>query len=865
MTIYVQTGLHTSNVKPVSTSEYSSLSSFLKDYKGQPELVPELDQDPQSVKDTKAFYVISGEMVNDGTAPKGFIHRCNKTVLSRDDLLLDLDDISPEIQSEEELLKKLEEFYDNFEFFVWPTISNGLTYGNKHHGEMRYRVCLPLQSPLTEDDYQATVKMELAVLVKNGILTKVDNSNKTWSQCFGLPIREKAFYKEGTLKFYPNREDLEKFKAEMAKENDKGKNKATQTPLTAPTTTARGTHAIDLSVPKIITKMLESSKGQRDRLFMQGGWEKFYTSQSEADLAFANDLAFWTGRDPEKMDTIFRNSALMRDKWDEKHGAATYGEMTINKAIADTSNTYQPPSDTEPFIGNQFKFNNPTPPLTVVDTDHKPEEALKPGLWTENYISDYLVERHGDDLKHTTDPDKWYVYSAKTGTWEADKTASVGRQARETIDWLSQQKPVAPAGTDPADYVGQWQSFIRKAGNASAKARIIKEAGEYEGVAITQDDFNRQPMLLNTPGKAVNLATGKEVKDRKKLLFDQHTSVTPAKGKGAKRWTRFLRKIFQGDLELVRWVQKVLGYAITGATGEQVFFIMLGEGQNGKSVLAKVIQGILGNYAHSANINTFLDTGTQSGSAPTPDIVAMDGKRFVFTAEPKKYAKLDTNKIRLFTGEDTLVGRDLHEKGQREFESHFKLFISANHMLKLDMDDYSIARRVVVIPFKFRVKDDEVDKDLAKELLEKEGPEILDWLLEGAKLWKKEGLKCHVCDQTGNLASGYPEEVSNAIYEYKTATDNIWRWIGDDCTVDKMDNPDRKDDEGHWESSKALYADYRQWCINNGEKPEASRVWGRQMAKNGFKQKRKTNGRGWIGIRVSEGADKHNSKYDFSF
>lgn len=627
---------------------------------------------------------------------------------------------------------------------------------------------------------------------------------------------------------------------------------------------ADNTKSLPISISQVVEKMLENSKnGQRDRLFLQGGWEEKYESHSEADLAFCNDLAFWTGKDPKMMDEIFRSSSLMRPKWDEIHGENTYGAITMAKAIEDTNKTYQPRSDTEPFIDNQFKFNNPTQKLTVVDTDHKPEGALKPGLWTENYISDYLVERHGDDLKHTTDPDKWYIYQKETGTWEADKTASVGRQARETIDWLSQQKPVAPAGTDPADYVGQWQSFIKKAGNASAKARIIKEAGEYEGVAITQDDFNRQPMLLNTPGKAVNLATGKEVQGRKKLLFDQHTTVTPAKGKGAKRWRRFLKQIFLGNLELILWFQKVLGYAITGATGEQVFFIMLGEGQNGKSVLAKVIQGILGNYAHSANINTFLDTGTQSGSAPTPDIVAMDGKRFVFTAEPKKYAKLDTNKIRLFTGEDTLVGRDLHEKGQREFESHFKLFISANHMLKLDMDDYSIARRVVVIPFKFQVKDDEVDKDLAKELLEKEGPEILDWLMEGAKRWKEEGLKTHWNPETSSLASGYPDEVSNAIIEYKTATENIWRWVEDDCTVDKMDNPDRKDDEGHWESSKALYADYRQWCINNGEKPEASRVWGRQMAKNGFKQKRKTNGRGWIGIRVSEGADKHNGNYNF--
>ncbi len=336
MTIYIQTGTHTSNMKPIP--KYSGLSGFLKDYKGQPELVPELDQDPQSVKDTKAFYVISGEMVNDGTAPKGFIHRCNKTVLSRDNLLLDLDNISPGIQSEEELLKKLEEFYDNFEFFVWPTISNGLTYGNKHHGEMRYRVCLPLQKSLNKDDYQVAVKMELADLVKNGILTKVDNSNKTWSQCFGLPIRGKAFHKEGDLKFYPNREDLEKFKAELVKE----KNKATQTPLTVPTTTNSKTAGdTGLSVPEAIRKL--TNEGPKWQALWNGDIsEAGYDSQSEADLALANKLCFYLGKNPEAIDEAFRNSGLIRDKWDEKHYSSgeTYGRHTIMQAIAGVTKTY---------------------------------------------------------------------------------------------------------------------------------------------------------------------------------------------------------------------------------------------------------------------------------------------------------------------------------------------------------------------------------------------------------------------------------------------------------------------------------------------------------------------------------------------
>lgn len=392
MTIYIQTGTHTSNVKPVSNPKYSSLSSFLKDYKGQPELVPEIDQDPQNVKDTKALYVISGEMIDDHTAKKeGYLHRCDKTVLSRADLLLDLDDISPEIQSEEELLKKLEEFYPDFEFFVWPTISNGLTYGDKHHGEMHYRVCLPLLNPLTEDDYKATMQMELADLVKNGILTKPDNSNKNWSQCFGLPIREKAIHKEGDFKFYPDREDLEKFKAELAKENDKGKNKATQKSSKPFLTVGENPQGkSELSTSEAIHKLLK--EGPKWQALWNGKVsEAGYDSQSEADLALANKLCFYLGPDPDAIDEAFRSSGLIRDKWDEEHysNGETYGQQTIKKAIEGVTKTYTRPKKAS--VTAVYKFGS-----EIINSKQPVKQGQQP--MDPSKIASYLETNENDKV-----------------------------------------------------------------------------------------------------------------------------------------------------------------------------------------------------------------------------------------------------------------------------------------------------------------------------------------------------------------------------------------------------------------------------------------------------------------------------------
>lgn len=598
-------------------------------------------------------------------------------------------------------------------------------------------------------------------------------------------------------------------------------------------------------------RVLAKAIGNPDlKAVASGDYSAYNGDHSSAVQALVNSLAFYANGDAEKTDQAYRSTPSFTNdpKWDASRGETTWGAQTVAEAINYVQGKH-------PDHGYFPARQNPDLRVDIYTPGGSQQEqgkqALKAGLWTENYVSDYLVERHGDNLKHTTDPDKWYIYKKETGTWEADSTSAVGRMARETIDWLHEQIPTAPAGSDAEKMLSEWNKFLRKISNSSAKSRIIREAGEYLDIAITKKDFNRAGMLINTPDKAINLSTGKEIDDRKHLLFDQHTNYSPDPAMDAPRWSKFLLETFQGDTEMIRWIQKVLGYAITGETGEQVFFIMLGEGQNGKSVLASVMQKLLGNYAHSANINTFLDTGTQSGSAPTPDVVSMDGKRFVFTAEPKKYAKLDTNKIRLFTGEDTLVGRDLHEKGQREFASYFKLFISANHMLKLDMDDYSISRRVVIIPFKHIVKNKDVNQHLVDDLLE-EAPAIMNWLLEGVQAWKKEGLKTHWNPVTESLASGYPQQVSEAILEFKTATDNVLRWIDDDCS---LEDPD------HREGTKRLYADYKQWCINNGEKPEVSRVWGRTMSKHGFKKWRSASERGFIGIKITDPADKYKTNF----
>ena len=154
----------------------------------------------------------------------------------------------------------------------------------------------------------------------------------------------------------------------------------------------------DLSVSEIINRMLTSAKGQRDKLFMQGGWERLYTSHSEADLAFANDLAFWTGKNFQKMDTIFRNSSLMRDKWDEKRGATTYGIATLNKAINDTVNTF---NSRDAEAENVYGFNKVS----------ESKKKVPPRSWDDMGMAQRFLDQLPHSFLYSMTAKMWYAYN----------------------------------------------------------------------------------------------------------------------------------------------------------------------------------------------------------------------------------------------------------------------------------------------------------------------------------------------------------------------------------------------------------------------------------------------------------------------
>ena len=533
----------------------------------------------------------------------------------------------------------------------------------------------------------------------------------------------------------------------------------------------------DLSVAEMINRMLSSSRGQRDKLFMQRGWEKFYTSQSEADLAFANDLAFRTGKNFQKMDTIFRNSSLMRNKWDEKRGATTYGIATLNKAINDTANTFSTKDDEALDV---YGFNQ--------ETERK--KATPPRSWDDMGMAQRFLDTFSHKFLYSMIDKMWYMYNGSY--WEQDNQGLVEKAADRVINNLKNEEHTIPEDTDKDAFEKAWQKFVKRERSRSSKVNMVNEIKHL--VPVLHNQWDQEHMLLNTPSGYVDLTNGTLHDHEYQKMFTQETGVDFSENVDCPLWLDFLNQTFQNDQELIHFIQKIIGYSLTGSNSEQVMFILYGNGRNGKSVLLNIIKYIFGSYAKTMNATTIMQKRMGSSQGATSDIARLEGARLVVSSEANEGDRLDESLVKQMTGGDTLVARYQYGK-DFEFDPVFKLFMATNHKPKIYGTDEGIWRRLVIIPFTHTVKKENVDKKL-EDKLKAESMGILKWAIEGAMMWQSEGLNP-------------PDVIQKAGKEYRKEMDIIEAFI-DECCVTN---------DSYKVKASELFDAYKNWAneTNNWE------------------------------------------------
>lgn len=564
---------------------------------------------------------------------------------------------------------------------------------------------------------------------------------------------------------------------------------------------------IDLYDEEILLKARESRNGTIFQLLYSGNWEGLHDSQSSADLALANMLAFWTGKDKDQMDRIFRSSQLMRDKWDAYRGEHTYGDMTLETAIKNTHTIY----------GTEEAGN-----YVILNKDGKvTRERKKDYPLNDSGNAQRMIDKYRGTLKYNHDNKGWMIWNGKV--WTEDKTQEVKRLA----DVVIQEMKVEAFVEENVDRQKDLLNNVNRASSSRGKDNMIKEAIHLQGVPVLNSDFDIDKDLLNTKTGIIKLST-REVIEHNPEFYQSKLSNTSLSYDKPERWLQFMDEIFGKDEELKLFIQKAVGYSLTGSTEEQVMFFCYGTGQNGKSIFLNTITDIMGSYASSTQPETILMRSSSTGQANS-DIARLKGARFVTSVEPNEGVRLNEGLVKQLTGGDTVTARFLYGK-EFEFSPEFKLWIATNHKPVIRGTDDGIWRRIRLIPFTRKIPDNQVDKKLGQKL-RKEMPSILNWALEGIALWKSEGL-------------GMPKAVVEATKEYRNEMDVINSFL-ETNTMEVM---------GHREKATDIFKAYISWAKNNNEYEMSNTKFGSELSKR-YDRKRLSDGTYYYGIRLDTKGD----------
>jgi putative DNA primase/helicase len=561
--------------------------------------------------------------------------------------------------------------------------------------------------------------------------------------------------------------------------------------------------ALTLDDSQILEKVMKAKNGDTFRHLWEGDTSLHGGDDSRADLAFCNYLAFYT-KDPTQIDRIFHQSGLWREKWDKKHygDGRTYGEGTIAAAIAGTPATYSPGNGHTPGNGAE------PPPEPVWDGDNAgvPPPADTPDTdphrfgFTDLGNAERLVRLHGSELRHCEMWGSWLIWDGRR--WVKDDNGEVERRAMSTVRAIYKE-------ASQEDNQDKRTAVAKHALASEKKTRIthmIDLAKSKLPIAVRPADFDRDPRLLNVANGTVNLQTGELQPHRKEDLITRLAPVNYDPDALCPLFLEFLRRIMGEDDILISFLQRAVGYSLTGDTSEQCLFLLHGAGANGKSTFIEVIRALLGDYAQQADFSTFLH---KDHDPVRNDLAKLRDARFVSAVEVTEGKRLAEVVVKQLTGGDTITARFLFHE-YFEFRLAGKIWLAANHLPVIRGTDNAIWRRIRLIPFTITIPREEQDKRLLQKL-KAELPGILNWALHGCLEWQREGL----CE---------PGEVQAATEAYREEMDPVGAFLAECCVMAPEVQAPASD----------LYEAYTKWCQANGEESINQTVFGRRLRDRGL-------------------------------
>ena len=501
------------------------------------------------------------------------------------------------------------------------------------------------------------------------------------------------------------------------------------------------------------------------------------TSESEKDLALMGKLLYWCSGNVGTAIEAFKDSPYARRK-DDKHIAklerSDYLQRTAMKAMQGLTSTAI--LDDEQYIRNQE--------FSLDDMGNAKR----------------LVSMYGHNIRFSYIKNSWYYWNGKV--WQEDETGEINRLADKTVEAMYTEA-IKLSDQDKRDKLLKHASKNR---SIAGRKAMIEGAKHLQGIPVTTADFDKDVWLLNLQNGVFDLKSGTLHPHNPDFMITQISNASFNPSATCPRWLNYLDKVTNGNAELIRYMQKAVGYSLTGNTGEECLFILYGTGRNGKGTFAETLLHLLGSYARTAQVDSLMIKSVSANSA-NPDIARLKGARVVNAAEPQKNARLNESLIKQLTGGDTVTARFLYGK-EFEYRPEFKLWINTNYKPQISGNDDGIWSRVKLIPFSVYIPPEKRDPHLKDYLREREIDGILNWALEGLKLWQKEGLEM-------------PETMKSATMDYRSEMDVMQKFLNE-CTKEKYNSSVRAID---------LYKVYAEWCAENGEYTLSNTKFGREISR----------------------------------
>lgn len=347
-------------------------------------------------------------------------------------------------------------------------------------------------------------------------------------------------------------------------------------------------------------------------------------------------------------------------------------------------------------------------------------------------------------------------------------------------------------------------------------------------VEIDQHTLDVHENLLNCPDGTYDLSKGMNGR-REHDSSDLITKITPFAPSdiGKELWLDSINKTFQGDQELIEYVQRIVGLAAIGEVYQEAMIIAYGDGSNGKSTFWNTIAGAMGSYGGLISADT-LTVGCKRNVKP--ELAEVKGMRILIAAELEEGQRLSTSIVKQLSSTDMIEGEKKY-KDPFKFRPTHTLVLYTNHLPRVGAMDVGIWRRLIVIPFNATITGSSDIKNYSKHLLKHAGPYITRWIIEGAEKAIHDNYKLKV-----------PQCVKEAIAKYKADNDWMAHFLEECCEVG----------DGFEEKSGELYSSYRAYCARSGDFCRSTTEFYGALTKRGFDRHKRKNGRFVLGLRLAD-------------